>query len=71
MHGATPDYISDLLTDFQYVIKDGNSFHLDFPTKRDIQIDTFQSFSYRRFDAEEESNTGKLIDTITDSLACC
>jgi len=66
MHGATPDYISDLLTDFQYVIKDGNSFHLDFPTKKDIQIDTLQSFSYRRFDAEEENNAGKLIDTITD-----
>lgn len=69
MRGATPDYIGEMLSDFQYVVKDGDELHFDFPEKKDVKIDTLKSFTYRRFDAteaEEKQPKGKLIDNIYD-----
>lgn len=67
MHGATPDFIGDMLGDFKYLTKDGKTFHFDFPKKKDVLIDTLKSFSYKRFQKGElngGSAAGSLIDSI-------
>jgi hypothetical protein len=67
MHGATPDFIGDMLTDFKYLVKDGQTFHFDFPKKKDIKLDTLKSFTYKRFQ-KGELNGGAAAGSLIDSI---
>jgi hypothetical protein len=69
MHGFTLDYLEQLALKIQYLTKEGQMIHLDFPKNIDIKTDTLKSISYERVQQNPESDpkdAGKLLDSIYD-----